>query len=246
MNQPVAPSSVTVESWGLTQQGNIRKENQDSFLNWAERKLWAVTDGVGGKEHGAAASRLVVRSLMQTPAPVSLDSHMDAASGFIREANQLLREQVQIKGASASTVVALLMHGGMAACLWAGDSRCYLMRGGVLYQCTKDHTLRQQKIDSGELTVPEAVRMVKGNIITNAVGVRDNMEIGEVRFALKPCDRFLLCSDGLTNLFDAEALSGFLARDTAREAAHAISDTLKSMTQPDNITFILVFVSNVQ
>lgn len=244
MSQQTAPFSVTVESWGLTQQGNIRKENQDSFLNWAERKLWAVTDGVGGKEHGAAASRLVVRSLMQTPAPVSLDAHMDAASGFIREANRLLLEQAG--GASASTVVALLMHGGMAACLWAGDSRCYLMRGGVLYQCTKDHTLRQQKIDAGELTAPEAVRMIKGNIITNAVGVRDDMDIGEVRFSLKPCDRFLLCSDGLSNLLAPESLSGFLAKDSAREAAHGISDTLKSMTQPDNITFILVFVSNVK
>ena len=171
---------VTLESWGWSQKGDMRPENQDSFLSWNERLLWAVADGVGSSAHGGEAGRLVTRMLLTTPHAASLDEHVNNVSGILRQGNGMLRARGGAAQAS-STVVALLMHGGEAACLWAGDSRCYLLRDGVLYQCTREHTLRQEKIDNGELTAPEARRMVRGNIITNAVGARDALRLRPVR-----------------------------------------------------------------
>lgn len=235
---------VTLASWGWTLQGNVRSENQDSFLNWPERMLWVVADGVGGGAQGGAAGRLVTRMLLDAPHAASLEEHTDNVGAILRQANKKLRGR---NGQPpASTVVALLIHGGEAACLWAGDSRCYLLRDGVLYQCTREHTLRQEKIDNGELTAPEARRMVRGNIITNAVGARNTLRLDEVRFSLRGGDKFLLCSDGLSNLMPPEALAARLGRDTARQAAEDIADALVGMEQPDNITLVAVFVSSLR
>ena len=246
MDQKIPTLSVAVESCGLSQLGHGRSENQDSFLNWDERRLWVVADGVGGSDHGGAASKSIVRHLVQTPLPESLDGHVASAVNGLRAANRLCRNQMSTAGTTAaSTVVALLIHENTGACLWAGDSRCYLFRDGVLYQCTKDHTLRQEKIDRGELSAPEARRMVRGNIITNAVGVHDDLRLEEVRFSLRSGDRFLLCSDGFSNIFAPEALSAFLNQTTVTEAVENITAAMNDMAQPDNITFVAVFVSQL-
>lgn len=136
----------------------------------------------------------------------------------------------------------MILHEDQAACLWSGDSRCYLLRDGVLYQCTHDHTLRQEKIDSGELTGPEANRMIKGNIITNAIGGNAQVKIDEVRFTLKRGDRFLLCTDGLSNTLSGDMLSKLLGNGNARECADYIRNTVVNYTYSDNATFVAVFL----
>jgi serine/threonine-protein phosphatase Stp1 len=239
--------SVSLESWGYSQTGTLRNENQDSYLNWSERKVWAVADGVGSNEAGGAAGRMLMKMLMLVPAPDSLSSHIANVNRKLEDANKLLMFQKAATGKmAASTVAVLLAHGGMAACLWAGDSRCYILRGGVLYQCTKDHSLRQEKIDKGELTRFEAQRMVKGNVITNAVGAKPELNLGEEIFPLRAGDRYLLCTDGLTNMLPPDALMTYLSRSNAKEAVEGIAETLKDMRQPDNITFVAIFVSELE
>ncbi len=238
--------TVNVESWGVSRQGNVREENQDSFLNWADHLLWVVADGVGSSEYGGVASRVIARLLTHTPAPTSLDAHIVNVSNELQYANNIFLSQAKATGAlTASTAVALLIHGGTAACLWAGDSRCYMLRDGVLYQCTKDHTLRQEKIDKGELSAPEARREIRSNIITNAIGVHKELRLSEVRFPLRAGDRFLLCSDGLFSLIAPDALSAHLTKASAKEAVKGITDALDDMHQPDNITFVTVFLSEL-
>ena len=206
--------------------------------------IWVVADGVGGSDHGGLASKCIARFLLQVPRPKSLDDHIEKTMHSLRKANDLFRRQEKTKGTTAaSTVVALLIHDNTGACLWAGDSRCYLFRDGILYQCTKDHTLRQEKIDKGELTAPEARRMVRGNIITNAVGVHDNLRTEEVRFTVHAGDRFLLCSDGLSNSISPEAITAYLNTDTATEAVENMTKALNDMDQLDNITFVAIFIS---
>lgn len=239
--------SVSVESWGYSQAGNVRDENQDSYLNWAERQIWAVADGVGTHKAGGAASKLIMRRLLRVPEPESLSSHIANVSKELDAANDLLVSQKAATGEmAASTIVALVAHGGMGTCLWAGDSRCYIFRGGVLYQCTKDHSLRQEKIDKGELTPFEAERMVKGNIITNALGVKKDLTLGEEVFPLRAGDRYLLCTDGLTNLLSPDALITYLSRANAKAAVDGIAEALKDMRQPDNVTFVTIFVSELE
>lgn len=234
---------VALSSWAWSLRGDRVGENQDAFLNWPERRCWAVADGVGGSERGGEASRMLVRSLAGLPEAESLEAHVRNARAAIQRVNDALLERALISGSAASTIVALLMHEGRAACLWSGDSRCYLLRGETLYQCTRDHTLRQEKIDSGELTVPEAYRMIKGNIITQAIGGRADPRIDGVRFTLRAGDRLLLCSDGLSNALDGEALARLLGRGDARESADALRAALEDGNTSDNVTAVTVFLS---
>lgn len=239
--------SISLESWGYSQTGTVKNENQDSYLNWAERKVWAVADGVGSNEASGAASKMIMQFLMHVPEPESLSSHIANIIKSLTEANGLLMNQKIATGKmAASTIVVLLAHEGMATCLWAGDSRCYILRGRTLYQCTKDHSLRQEKIDKGEYTILEAQRMVKGNIITNAVGAKPKLALGEEIFPIRAGDRYLLCTDGLTNLLSHDALLTYLSRPSAKEAVDGIAEALANMRQPDNITFITVFVSDLE
>lgn len=238
-NVPVA----ALNSWGWSLQGSRKGKNQDAFLNWPERRCWAVADGVGSSEHGEMASRALMEALMRIPEPDSLDAHVRHARAEVERVNEQLVASALVSGTAASTIVALLMHEGNAACLWAGDSRCYLLRDGVLYQCTRDHTLRQEKIDTGELTVPEAHRMVRGNIITNAIGGKLPAKIDEIRFNLRIGDRLLLCSDGLSNLLEATTLTKLLAHNTALQSADHIRDVIADFEQPDNITLVTIFLS---
>ena len=235
--------AVTLSSWGVSRQGDVYKENQDSFLNWPDRMFWSVADGVGSTAHGAEASKAVTRAFLSLGVPDSLDFFVEEARAKIAECNNSLYNQLTVAGSAASTVVALLMHGSQAACLWAGDSRCYLLRNDVLYQCTHDHTLRQHMIDRKELTAPEAYRMIKGNVITNAIGGQAELQLDEVRFALQAGDRFLLCSDGLGNLLNPAALQQYMSRGTPRECCDAISAAFHGRRMEDNVTFIAVFIS---
>lgn len=235
---------VMLESWGVSQKGTEREENQDAFLNWPEMKLWAVADGLGGSEFGGEASKTVANFLMQIQASDNLDDHVNRIREQVILANDMLRSHETLKkGTAATTLVCLAMHDGAASCLWSGDSRCYLLRAGVLYQCTKDHTVRQQKIDSGELTVHEAHRMVKGHLITNAIGVTPEVKLEEVRLKIMAGDRFLLCSDGLTGLMDHETLASHMTKYTAKDCVESIMQAVEHMTQPDNITVIVVSLS---
>ena len=232
---------ISVESWGLTRQGRTRAQNQDAFLNWPERLLWSVADGVGGGMQGGEASRLLVQNLMRTPAPTSLETHIENVKTLLQRSNHELR--VKAQGRSASTVVTLLIYGGRAVCLWSGDSRCYLLRGDVLYQCTFDHTLRQGKIERKELTVHEATRMVRGNVVTNAVGTEDVLRLDTAYFSLRRGDRFLLCSDGLSNCMSPEVLSAHLAGPRARDVALGMADALQGYGHCDDATALTVFLS---
>lgn len=232
---------VTVESWGLTRKGGARDRNQDAFLNWPERLVWCVADGVGGGSRGDAASRHLVRNLMQIPAPASLDAHIGNVRGLLDRSNHELRRGCQ--GEAASTVAVLLIHGGRAACLWSGDSRCYLLRGDVLYQCTRDHTLRQLKVERRELTIHEAARMVPGNVVTRAVGAEGILRLETSSFSLRRGDRFLLCSDGLSQCMPPQVLSAHLAGTRAREAALGLAEAARMHAHRDDVTIVTVFLS---
>ena len=97
---------VTLESWGWSQKGDMRPENQDSFLSWNERLLWAVADGVGSSAHGGEAGRLVTRMLLTTPHAASLDEHVNNVSGILRQGNGMLRARggaAQASSVPAST-----------------------------------------------------------------------------------------------------------------------------------------------
>jgi serine/threonine protein phosphatase PrpC len=232
---------AAVESWGVTRQGRACRENQDAFLNWPENLLWGVADGVGGGVNGAEASRLLVRNLMHAPCPASLEAHVAGVSRILHQSHRQLHGLAA--GRAASTIVVLMIHETRAACLWAGDSRCYLLRQNVLYLCSRDHTVRQRKIERNELTAHEAVRMVPGNVLTSVVGCDGDLRLGSVGFPLRRGDRFLLCSDGLTEMLPPETLAASLREPQAMAAAMRLAKSLDARGHRDDATVVTVFLT---
>jgi len=144
-------STFVFRTASVTDVGRVRELNEDSVLARPEIGLWAVADGMGGYGGGDVASQAVVAAL-KTLAPNSSATHLLADfEQEISRANSELRALARARGAAVmgTTLVALLVHGPYFACVWCGDSRVYLSRGGVLTQVSRDHSEVQELIDSG-------------------------------------------------------------------------------------------------
>src|SRR5262245_9419183 len=133
------------ETVARTHIGCRRKTNEDAMLVRPDLGLWAVADGMGGHEAGDVASALVIQKLSESRG-ASAAHAIAAANGQLW--NMTIAGKPRTIG---STVVALALDKSAFACFWAGDSRAYLARDGVLRQLTRDHSLVQQLVDAGDL-----------------------------------------------------------------------------------------------
>ena len=184
-----------------TDTGKVRARNEDAFLALPEQGLWVVADGMGGHQNGALASRLIVEQLAE-PSAGDLPQRLDELRKRLHTLNRRLGQELTVTAAHpdpviGSTVVALLIEGDRAACVWAGDSRCYLWRGSRLYQLSRDHSLLQQLIDEQQLSPSEAARHPAAHALTRAIGACDELKLEILELDVLPGDAFLLCSDGL-------------------------------------------------
>ncbi|PTS84840.1 protein phosphatase [Pseudomonas sp. HMWF032] len=184
-----------------TDTGKVRARNEDAFLALPEQGLWVVADGMGGHQNGALASRLIVEQLAE-PSAGDLPQRLDELRKRLHALNRRLGQELTVTAAHpdpviGSTVVALLIEGDRAACVWAGDSRCYLWRGSRLYQLSRDHSLLQQLIDEQQLSPSEAARHPAAHALTRAIGASDELKLEILELDVLPGDAFLLCSDGL-------------------------------------------------
>ena len=184
-----------------TDTGKVRARNEDAFLALPEQGLWVVADGMGGHQNGALASRLIVEQLAELSAG-DLPQRLDELRKRLHALNRRLGQELTVTAAHpdpviGSTVVALLIEGDRAACVWAGDSRCYLWRGSRLYQLSRDHSLLQQLIDEQQLSPSEAARHPAAHALTRAIGASDELKLEILELDVLPGDAFLLCSDGL-------------------------------------------------
>ena len=139
-----------------------------------------------------------------------------------------------------STIVVLLARDDHYACLWAGDSRAYLLRGGRFRRLTRDHSLVQEMFDAGAISAAEAEHHPSANIITRAVGA-ETFELDKVTDRLCAGDRFLLCSDGLFKTLAEHDLARILAVGDALPAECFLRDALERHAD-DNITAVTIEV----
>jgi serine/threonine protein phosphatase Stp1 len=157
-----------------------------------------------------------------------------------------LRECAARKGEGAlvaSTVVVLIVRHGHFACLWAGDSRAYLLRDGILQQITRDHSLVQELVDAGEINEADAEGHPRANIITRAVGDQaESVELDKVIGSVADGDRFLLCSDGLSKVLDDNTILGLLAASPVEETAEKLVDATLDRNATDNVTAVVMQV----
>jgi serine/threonine protein phosphatase PrpC len=233
---------MRLECASRTHVGLKRKINEDCILVDSDRGLWAVADGMGGHEAGEVASATVIDALRRFSTADNLDSLAADAMEALRGAN---RQLVDLAGSGDSektigtTVVGLAIAGGEFRCFWAGDSRAYRLRDGALVRLTRDHSLVQSLVDSGMLKPEEAEGHENSNVVTRAVGVAANLEVDVVSGDVRPGDRFLLASDGLTRVVDDSNIAAVLQRGSPEQSAGTLLDLVLERGAPDNVSLII-------
>jgi len=183
-----------------THVGTVRKRNEDAVVARPDLGLWAVADGAGGHGAGDVASAAVAEALDALPPGLSAAELLAQLRLRLSAVNAELQGRAAALGAGrviATTVVVLMARGEHFACLWAGDSRAYLLRAGQFTRLTRDHSLVQEMVERGDLAEHEADAHPHANVITRAVGGEGVLDLDKVSGRIAPGDLFLLCSDGL-------------------------------------------------
>lgn len=248
-----------------THVGNVRANNEDNFYlcghvradvlqNEAEyrclvrdrRFLAAVADGMGGEEFGELASLLAVQSLR----PCIFDQIQDTALACIQQANSQICAEIEITGGRrvGSTLAALYIDNGKAQCCNIGDSRCYLLRNGVLRQLSTDHNKARRMVELGVLTPEQAAQHPSRHELTQHLGIFESEMVIEPAFSemveIQTGDVFLLCSDGLTDMVKETDLAARLAAGgTPEEQAEDLIRMALEQGGRDNVTALVIHVS---
>ncbi|TXI86414.1 MAG: serine/threonine-protein phosphatase [Cupriavidus sp.] len=227
--------------------GLVRERNEDACFDAPERGIWAVADGMGGHAVGDFASRAIVQALAAMPTPDDLDTGLATARATLQGVNQVLvdeaaRMQVRVIG---STVVALIACARRCACLWAGDSRLYLFRDGHLKQLTRDHSQVERLRARGLITAEQARRHPAHNTITRAVGAAAALNLEQLTLEIGDGDMFLLCSDGLSNEVEDDAIAAVLASGDCAAAARELVGQALANGGHDNVSVIGIRAEDV-
>lgn len=243
-----------MQYWGLTDQGCIRKQNQDAYhIEQLDRNslLCVVCDGMGGAKSGNVASSLAVDVFVQEVrrnwnARLDSDKIDQLLRAAVKQANFTVYEQaVQFEefDGMGTTLVALLLHGKQVSIVNVGDSRAYGINWNGIHQITKDHSVVQMMVDRGELT-PEQAKFYPGkNLITRAIGIEPTVLCDIYRQEVEKGDFFLLCSDGLSNMMDdQEILFEVIHGVNKQHCCKRLLDIAISRGSPDNVTSVLVSV----
>lgn len=236
-----------MKAWGITDKGIKRANNQD-FI-YVGHNIFIVADGMGGHSAGEVASQLAVKKITENLEKKLKNVQEDEqVMTLIREAifygNRKLREYAKIHTACAdmgTTIVACVILLSKAFIANIGDSRAYLIRGGSIYQVTKDHSLVSEMLDRGQISSEEARVHPQKNIITRALGTDETVEIDFYMIDLIPDDILLLCSDGLTTVLeDAEILEIITSSTHYEEALNQLVNKVNELGGPDNISIIII------
>jgi len=231
-------------SWSTTHMGAVRTHNEDRLVDRPELGLWAVADGAGGHEAGEVASGMLADMLDAIPVGLDAAELLAQVRGRISQTHQALCEEAARRGPHtmiASTIVVLIARDEHFACLWAGDSRGYLLRDGIMQQITRDHSLVQELVDAGAIRQEDAEHHPHANVITRAVGAEaEEFELDKVSGRLLPGDRFLLCSDGLCKTLPDQEIAELLASPSDAPVTDLMIDAALARRVNDNVTAVAV------
>ncbi len=235
---------LTLVTAAVSDVGLVRGNNEDTV--YAGRRVIAVADGIGGQPAGELASDLVIRSLAELddgPDPLDpLAALRDAVDRANRQIWEAASASPEAEG-MGTTVVAMLLSGDDLALLHVGDSRGYGVRDGRITRITRDDTLVQALVDQGVLTDEEARGHPQRAIVTQAVQGRDFVPTGAVLEALSG-DRFLLCSDGLSDYVADDAIEQALVSvGDPQQCAEGLVKLALQAGAPDNVTVLVADIA---
>lgn len=232
--------SLILHSVAVTDPGLIRPNNEDSAH--AGPRLIAVADGIGGQPSGEVASQIVIAALAKVETMVNsqepltlMQAALDAASQRMRE----VAEKDRTTDGMGTTVTALFLREDRIALFHVGDSRAYRMRAGTLEQLTRDDTYVQSLVDQGLLAREDARHHPQRSLITQAVQ-GGHYEPSIAVIPVVPGDRFLICSDGLSDIVTDQAIADVLhAHPVLRQCADRLIKLALQAGAPDNVTVVV-------
>lgn len=242
----VAQRQLLVSWAGVTDQGHRRDSNQDAFL--AEYPLFIVADGMGGHAGGEIASQSTVARLHATVTAGSVNAPAIENALSLVVADIADHPETTDEGTGTTLTGLFLDLDGdepQWVCLNIGDSRVYLLRDDRLTQVTTDHSVVQELIAAGKISPEEAEGHPYSNVITRAVGSSELTTPDYVSIDVRPGDRFVICSDGLTKELTDYGIQHFLREHPLPDAAaDAMVVAALENGGRDNVTIIIVQVSD--
>ena len=241
-----------MQYWGITDPGCSRPQNQDTYQMEKLDKntlLCVVCDGMGGAKSGNVASNLAADVFMQAvksswTSDMDLEASDQMLDSAVKLANFTVHDQSrqfdEFEG-MGTTLVALLIHGKQATIVNVGDSRCYCVTADGVEQLTTDHSLVQMMVQRGELTPEQAKNYPGKNLITRAIGTGTMVKCDIFHRRTKGDERFLLCTDGLSNIVDEQEMLFEIVHGSKMESAcERLLSIAKNRGAPDNVTCVLV------
>ena len=243
-----------MQSWGLTDPGCVRKQNQDAYLiEQLDRNslLCVVCDGMGGAKSGNIASSLAaevfVEEVKRSWKPKMEREHIDQ---MLQSAAKLANFTVFDQAAQfeefdgmGTTLVAALIRGRKATIVNVGDSRAYGIDRNGIHQITKDHSVVQMMVERGELKPEQAKSYPGKNLITRAIGTETFVMSDIFHLDVAKGDFFLLCSDGLSNMMDdQEILFEVVHGVNKAHCCKRLLNIAKNRGAPDNVTSVLIHI----
>lgn len=241
-----------------TDTGQLRTRNEDAIASDASIGLAVLADGMGGYNAGDVASQMAVLTItadlmsgfsLARQAGQQVDSQIASTlmSHAVNAANkaiyQVSMEQTQCAGMGTTLVLSLFVD-NQVVIGHIGDSRAYVLRGDQLIQLTNDHSLLQEQIDSGLLTMEQAKLATYKNFVTKALGVEPVMDLEINTHRVEVGDLYLLCSDGLTDMVEPYDIETTLIehQDNLESIANALIRKANQRGGKDNISVILISV----
>ena len=237
-------------SFAQTDLGLVREGNEDSAIYGAN--LIAVADGMGGHAGGEVASAIAINALAQllpviSDPEIDIDSREDLFLNITFEIDSQILEKSKQNPELAgmgTTLTALNISGSNVELLHIGDSRCYRYRDNKLEQLSYDHTVMQELLDQGRLTPEEVFDHPQRSLLTQALMGDSGLDPILVSYEIKADDKFLLCSDGLTNLLSDYEITKIIESKTDNDLIAALIAEVKAKGAPDNITIIWAQVTD--
>jgi len=241
-----------MQSWGLTDPGCVRTQNQDAFqIVQLDRstQLCVVCDGMGGAKSGNIASSLAIDVFVQEirrvhKSGMNREQVEQMLRGAAKLANYTVYDQSQEFedfGGMGTTLVAAYISGRRATIVNVGDSRCYAVSREGIQQITTDHSLVQMMLRRGELTEEQARFYPGKNYITRAIGTEPTVECDIFTWKLERGEALLLCSDGLHGIVDDQEILFEVVHGVNKQyCCQRLLNIAKTRGAPDNVTSVLV------
>lgn len=224
--------------------GMRRTNNEDAIYINEQKNLYLVADGMGGCNAGEVASSTAISAFVEAMENAengeTLDKMMNAVAECNKKVYQKSRENIEFLD-MGTTLVAVTIENGKMFVVHVGDSRVYLFRENNLQQITTDHSYVMELVKIGSITREEAEVHPKRNIITRAIGIREDVEADTVIEDIKQGDKILLCTDGLSNMVSkAEMAKILIEQCSTEEKVKKLIALANEKGGLDNISLILI------